>query len=69
MFAEKIICRTKCRSGAAFTLATQKRMGGVIAHAVHPMSAGKLEGFDNRIKVAEARELIAQCRLGTDESV
>ena len=29
----------------------EKRLDGLIAHASHPISTGKLEGFNNRIKV------------------
>ena len=31
----------------------EKRLDGLIAHASHPISSGKLEGFNNRIKVAK----------------
>ena len=31
----------------------EKRIDGLIAHASHPISTGKLEGFNNRIKVAK----------------
>ena len=31
----------------------KKRLDGLIAHASHPISTGKLEGFNNRIKVAK----------------
>lgn len=31
----------------------EKRLPGLIAHAVHPISTGKLEGFNNKIKVAK----------------
>ena len=31
----------------------EKRLEGLIAHASHPISTGKLEGFNNRIKVAK----------------
>ena len=31
----------------------EKRLDGLIAHATHPISTGKLEGFNNRIKVAK----------------
>lgn len=31
----------------------EKRIDGLIAHAFHPISTGKLEGFNNRIKVAK----------------
>ena len=31
----------------------EKRLEGLIAHAVYPISTGKLEGFNNRIKVAK----------------
>ena len=31
----------------------EKRIEGLIAHAVHPISTGKLEGFNNKIKVAK----------------
>ena len=30
----------------------EKRIDGLVAHASHPISTGKLEGFNNRIKVA-----------------
>lgn len=30
-----------------------KRIDGLIAHAVHPINTGKLEGFNNKIKVAK----------------
>ena len=31
----------------------EKRIDGLVAHASHPISTGKLEGFNNRIKVAK----------------
>lgn len=31
----------------------EKRIDGLIAHAVYPISTGKLEGFNNKIKVAK----------------
>lgn len=31
----------------------EKRINGLIVHASHPISTGKLEGFNNRIKVAK----------------
>ena len=31
----------------------EKRLDGLIAHASHPISTGKLEGFNDRIKVAK----------------
>lgn len=31
----------------------EKRLPGLIAHAEHPISTGKLEGFNNKIKVAK----------------
>lgn len=31
----------------------RSRMEGLVAHAVFPVSTGKLEGFNNRIKVAK----------------
>ena len=31
----------------------EKRLDGLVAHASHPISTGKLEGFNNRIKVAK----------------
>ena len=31
----------------------ESRLPGLIAHAIHPVSTGKLEGFNNRIKVAK----------------
>ena len=30
-----------------------KRLDGLISHAVHPISTGKLEGLNNKIKVAK----------------
>ena len=31
----------------------ESRLPGLIAHAIHPVSTGKLEGFNNKIKVAK----------------
>ena len=31
----------------------EKRIDGLIAHAIHPISTGKLEGYNNKIKVAK----------------
>ncbi len=31
----------------------EKRIDGLVAHASHPISTGRLEGFNNRIKVAK----------------
>ncbi|MBR0444859.1 MAG: transposase [Clostridia bacterium] len=31
----------------------EKRMEGLVSHAVFPISTGKLEGFNNKIKVAK----------------
>ena len=31
----------------------EKRLEGLIAHATHPISTGKLEGLNNKIKVAK----------------
>ena len=31
----------------------EKRIEGLISHAVHPISTGKLEGLNNKIKVAK----------------
>lgn len=31
----------------------EKRLNGLIAHAEHPISTGRLEGFNNKIKVAK----------------
>lgn len=36
-----------------FAVRKEKRIDGLIAHASHPISTGKLEGFNNRIKVAK----------------
>ena len=38
---------------ARFAGRTEKRLDGLIAHASHPASTGKLEGSSNRIKVAK----------------
>ena len=38
---------------ARFAERKEKRIDGLIAHASHPISTGKLEGFNNRIKVAK----------------
>jgi transposase len=31
----------------------EKRLKGLVAHATHPISTGKLEGMNNKIKVAK----------------
>ena len=36
-----------------FAVLKGKRIDGLIAHAVYPISTGKLEGFNNKIKVAK----------------
>lgn len=36
-----------------FAILKEKRLPGLIAHAEHPISTGKLEGFNNKIKVAK----------------
>ena len=36
-----------------FAKLKEKRMPGLIAHAQHNISTGKLEGFNNKIKVAK----------------
>lgn len=36
-----------------FARLMEKRLHGLIAHAKHPISTGKLEGFNNKIKVAK----------------
>ena len=36
-----------------FAKLKEKRLPGLIAHAEHPISTGKLEGFNNKIKVAK----------------
>ena len=36
-----------------FTELKEKRLEGLIAHAVYPISTGKLEGFNNGIKAAK----------------
>lgn len=36
-----------------FAKLKEKRLHGLIAHATHPISTGKLEGFNNKIKVAK----------------
>ena len=38
---------------ARFAELKEKRIDGLVAHASHPISTGKLEGFNNRIKVAK----------------
>ena len=38
---------------ARFAERKEKRLDGLIAHASHPISTGKLEGFNNRIKVTK----------------
>ena len=36
-----------------FARLKEKRLPGLIAHAVYPINTGKLEGFNNKIKVAK----------------
>ena len=36
-----------------FAVKKEKRLPGLAAHAIHPISTGKLEGFNNKIKVAK----------------
>lgn len=36
-----------------FATIKEKRIPGLINHAQHPISTGKLEGFNNKIKVAK----------------
>ena len=36
-----------------FAVRKEKRLPGLAAHAIHPISTGKLEGFNNKIKVAK----------------
>ena len=36
-----------------FAVWKEKRLPGLAAHAIHPISTGKLEGFNNKIKVAK----------------
>ena len=36
-----------------FATQKEKRLPGLVAHAVFPISTGKLEGFNNKIKVAK----------------
>jgi len=36
-----------------FAVQKGKRLPGLAAHAIHPISTGKLEGFNNKIKVAK----------------
>ena len=36
-----------------FARIKEKRLPGLISHATHPISTGKLEGFNNKIKVAK----------------
>ena len=31
----------------------ERRLRGLVAHATHPVSTGKLEGMNNKIKVAK----------------
>ena len=38
---------------ARFAVLKEKRIDGLIAHAIYPISTGKLEGFNNKIKVAK----------------
>ena len=36
-----------------FAVQKEKRLPGLAAHAIHSISTGKLEGFNNKIKVAK----------------
>ncbi len=36
-----------------FAALTEKRLPGLVAHAVFPISTGKLEGFNNKVEVAK----------------
>ena len=36
-----------------FARLKEKRLQGLIAHAIFPVSTGRLEGFNNKIKVAK----------------
>ena len=36
-----------------FALQKEKRLPGLAAHAIYPISTGKLEGFNNKIKVTK----------------
>ena len=36
-----------------FAVQKEKRLPGLAAHAIYPISTGKLEGFNNKIKVAK----------------
>jgi len=36
-----------------FAVQKEKRLSGLAAHAIHPISTGKLEGFNNKSKVAK----------------
>ena len=36
-----------------FAVQKEKRLPGLAAHAIHPISTGKHEGFNNKIKVAK----------------
>ena len=36
-----------------FAVQKEKRLPGLAARAIHPISTGKLEGFNNKIKVAK----------------
>ena len=36
-----------------FARLKKKRIDGLVAHSAHPISTGKLEGFNNKIKVAK----------------
>ena len=38
---------------AKFAMQKEKRLPGLVAHSVFPISTGKLEGFNNKIKVAK----------------
>ncbi|WP_373804205.1 transposase [Bacteroides heparinolyticus] len=33
-----------------FAALKEKRLSGLISHALHPISTGRLEGFNNKIK-------------------
>ena len=38
---------------AKFAALKERRLDGLVAHAIHPISTGKLEGVNNRIKVSK----------------
>ncbi len=50
-----VCCYKKNQIPTLVKFASQKevRINGLIAYSVHPISTGKLEGFNNKIKVAK----------------